>query len=600
MKNKTSLWAYGIACLLILIVAFAYPKWKYKGNVATLSWDVTGYYLYLPAAFLYNDLGQLQFKDQLFETYNPASSFYHAVPLENGNYIMKYPIGLAIQMFPSFVIGGVLAKVMGYPLDGFSYPFQLSISFGSLFVAFIGLWFCRKILLRYFDDQSTALGLLVLAFATNYLNYSAIDGAMTHNFLFTLYALLIWLTIRWYEKPTLKISTAVGAIIGLATITRPVELISVLIPLLWGLNGFSDLPQRLTFWQSHWQKIVAAMLTTIAVGTIQLVYWKWYSGDWLFYSYEDQGFDWKSPHLEAIFSYRKGWLTYTPVMIFAILGLPLLWWRQRSLFWVCSTYFVINLYLVISWSVWWYGGSFGQRALVQSYAMMSIPLTAFIAFIWQSKWWKYPLAAAFIFCAWLNLVQTYQSHADGGGMTPDMMTKAYYWRIFGKIGVPDTDRKLLDTDEDYIGRRADVKKVFRTSYEDYALSDNIRTQHAYTGEKAVFLNYDYKKSPIIEIPKDQLTGKWMRVSAYFFAPWKEWDMWQMPQLIVRYHKDKKVIKSKMIRLHRILPAGQYMEIAMDSVLPEDHFDHAEIEVYMVNSKTHLHVDDLRVETFNES
>ncbi len=599
MENKYSKLAFYIACFFILLVAFAYPKWNYEGNIATLTWDVTGYYLYLPAAFIYDDLDELKFKDDIMKKYNPASSFYHAVQLENGNYVMKYPIGLAIQMLPFFVIGIVLASVFGYPIDGFSYPFQLSISFGSLFVAFIGLWYCRKILLRYFDDRSTALSILVLAFATNYLNYSAIDGAMTHNYLFTIYALLIWLTIRWYDEPNLLKSIGIGVLIGLATITRPVELISAMIPLLWGLKGPGDIGARLQFWKKHLPKLMIAALCTILVGSIQLLYWKWASGDFFFYSYKDQGFDWKSPHIEAIFSYRKGWLTYTPVMIFAILGIPLLGWKQRSLFWVVGAYFTINLYIVICWSIWWYGGSFGQRALVQSYAMMSIPLAAFIAFISNRGIWKYAVGSIFVFFAGLNILQTYQSHADRGGMEPDMMTKAYYWRIFGKIGVPDTDRKLLDTDEDFPGERKNVKTVFQTSFEDYPEADNLRSHDAHHGSKAVFLNYDFQYAPPISVPASAIQSDWIRVKAYFYAPWKEWDMWKMPQLIVRFHKGDQIVKQRMIRLHRMLPIGEYTPLWTDLRVPKEAFDEVKVVVFIANSKTHLHVDELSVETFDE-
>lgn len=599
MKNNYSLFSFFAACMLILVVAFAYPKWSYKGNIATLSWDVTGYYLYLPAAFIYKDLDKLGFKDKMMEEYNPASSFYHAVPLENGNYVMKYPIGMAIQMFPSFVVGAGLAWVMGYPIDGFSYPFQLAVSFGSIFVAFIGFWYCRKILLRFFDDKSTAVSLFVIAFATNYLNYSAIDGAMAHNYLFTLYALLIWTTIKWYESPNFFRSICIGAIIGLATITRPVELISMMIPLLWGLKGIKETPSRLQFWLEHRSKILVAIISTIAVGSIQLFYWKWSSGDFLFYSYEDQGFDWKSPHPEVIFSYRKGWLTYTPVMIFAIFGIPLLWFKNRSLFWVTSCYFIINLYIVAAWSVWWYGGSFGQRALVQSYAMMSIPLTAMVAYAFQKKWLKYFVGAAFLFCAWLNLLQTYQSHAHHGGMTPDLMTKPYYWRIFGKIGVPDTDRKLLDTDEDYIGERKDVVEIFRTGFETDQLSDSVRAQDAYKGVNAVFLNYDFQMSPVIKIPAEKIKAEWIRVSAHFFSPWREWNMWKMPQLQVSFQYKDRHVKHRLIRLHRMLPIKEYTEIWMDLSVPDEPFDEVKILVFMADSKTLLHVDELHVETFNE-
>ena len=42
--------------------------------------------------------------------------------------------------------------------------------------------------------------LILLAAATNYLEYSAITGALTHNQLFFVYCLLLWFIIKFYDK----------------------------------------------------------------------------------------------------------------------------------------------------------------------------------------------------------------------------------------------------------------------------------------------------------------------------------------------------------------------------------------------------------------
>lgn len=590
-----------MACLLIIGVAFAYPKWKLSGSNATISWDVTGYYLYLPAAFIHQDLAKLGFKDEMMKKYRPAGSFYHAVQLENGNYVMKYPIGLAIQMFPSFLLGLLIAKIGAYPVDGFSYPFQLCITWGSIFVAFIGLWFSRKILLRYFDEKVTAVTILLLAFATNYLNYAAIDGAMAHNYLFTLYTLLIWTTIKWYESPTFKKSIVIGLIIGLATITRPVELISVLIPLLWGIGNWKDLTDRFNFWMQQLPKIGLAMLITILVGSIQMIYWKKYSGDFLFYSYEDQGFDWLRPHLkEVLISYRKGWFIYTPLMFGSIIGFAFLWLKNRALFWSTAIFFALNLYIVSAWSIWWYGGSLGQRALVQSYALLIFPLAAFVSFILNANHWIKNIGIGmFLICTWFNLVITYQSHATFGPLVPDRMTEAYYWRIFGRLSVPDTDRKLLDTDEDFAGRRFQVKEVFRTSFEEHPDSNLVQDQNSHAGKRAIHLRKEAPYAPEMYVDGGQIKSDWIRVEGYFYSPQKEWDMWKMPQFIVEFQKNGKIVKSRFIRISRMLEAQQHTNIHMDLKVPKEAFDRVKIGIWSAGSQKPLYIDDIRMETFNE-
>jgi hypothetical protein len=57
-----SLYAYLLCAALILGSALLYyPKWAQDGNEATLGWDVSGYYLYLPAAIIYKDMKGLAF-----------------------------------------------------------------------------------------------------------------------------------------------------------------------------------------------------------------------------------------------------------------------------------------------------------------------------------------------------------------------------------------------------------------------------------------------------------------------------------------------------------------------------------------------------------
>ncbi|HUM48342.1 MAG TPA: hypothetical protein PLD84_15530, partial [Chitinophagales bacterium] len=183
-NNRISLYAFFFVCLFLLVAAFFYPKWKIGETEATLSWDVMGYYLYLPSYF-YDDISKLHQLPHILETYRPVNGFGNAFQLPNGNYMMKYSLGMSLMYLPFFGIAHLWAQLGGFPADGFSYPYQVMISFGSILVAWIGLWFARKNLLRFFDDRITALVLLVLVLATNYFNYVSFGGPMTHNYLFT-------------------------------------------------------------------------------------------------------------------------------------------------------------------------------------------------------------------------------------------------------------------------------------------------------------------------------------------------------------------------------------------------------------------------------
>lgn len=598
MKNHWSFLSWCTCIAVIIGVAFAYPRWQKETVNATLSWDVMGYYLYLPAFFIYEDAKQLEFKDDIIKKYQPTVDFYQAYRDEDkGNYVMKYAIGQAVLYSPFFAIAHIHASVSEYPTDGFSYPYQFWISWGSMLVAFCGLWWSRLTLLRYFSDKATAISLLLIAAGTNYLNYTAIDHAMTHNYQFMLYALMIWATIRFYEKTTLSYAALIGVILGLACLTRPTELVMVLIPLLWGMKSFK---KRGAFLQKHWTKVLIAITITLAIGSLQLFYWHYATGDWIVYSYQDQGFSWLSPHFDkGILSYQKGWLTYTPLMLFSLIGFYFLYHKQQTIFWACFIFFIINIYIVLSWDVWWYGGSLGQRAMVQSYAILLFPLAAFVQKIYQSQWWKQLIISGlFVFCIWYNGILTYQAH--GGGLAADGMTRAYFWRLFGNLHITDADKKLLDTNEDYQGERQQVRQLFFENFDQQPDTlSSLSKKIAHSGDYSIVVWRDRKLSNKFVFPITNISEKWLRVSAMFYAPYKEWDTWKMCQFTVKFKKGEEVIKRRMVRVFRTYNQGKWDEVFIDIKVPKDDFDSISVHLNNAGSDKEVFMDDLRLEAFTE-
>ncbi|MEN9415585.1 MAG: hypothetical protein RLZ62_1889, partial [Bacteroidota bacterium] len=302
-----------------------FPKWKMQGTEATISWDVSGYYMYLPAAIIYHDMKDLAWWDGIAVKYNPGPGMGQAFKHPSGNYVMKYPMGQALQFLPWFLTAHALAEPLGYPADGFSRPYQMAVSWGGLIIAFLGLWFLRRILRQYFSEQVTAFTIISVAVGSNYLEYAGVTGAMTHNWLFTLNCMLIWLSIQFYQKPSWWRAAVIGLLTGWAVITRPTEIVSVLIPLLWRVSSLASVRARVQLLRVHAGKLVVAAAATGFMVFLQMAYWKFSAGEWIVYSYENQGFTWFPPHIESVlWSARAGWLVYSPMMILAVIGLFML------------------------------------------------------------------------------------------------------------------------------------------------------------------------------------------------------------------------------------------------------------------------------------
>ena len=204
---------YVILLGLLLLLGFTYyPKHTLGGGEATISWDVSGYYWYLPAAFIYHDLRGLSFSDSLRDAYGCSPDNQQITILPDGKKVLKYSSGMALQYLPFFLLAHTLAPHLGYPADGLSPPYQYAVFLGALVMMSIGLWYLQKVLLRYFQDKTVALLLICVTLGTNYLDYTTIDVGMTHAWLFAWYALLLYQCDTFYQSPHWKRAIGIGCI----------------------------------------------------------------------------------------------------------------------------------------------------------------------------------------------------------------------------------------------------------------------------------------------------------------------------------------------------------------------------------------------------
>ena len=150
------------------------------------------------------------------------------------------------------------------------------------------------------------------------MEYASITNGMNHTWLFTLLCVLILSTMRFYKTADWTSVIGIGASLGLAVLTRPTEIVWALIPLLWGITSIKD---RLAFLLKRWNKCAAAIMISGLIIFIQLAYWKYAAGEWIVYSYGDQGFNWLHPKIwRGLMGVNIGWWLYTPLMLLAMFG----------------------------------------------------------------------------------------------------------------------------------------------------------------------------------------------------------------------------------------------------------------------------------------
>ena len=397
--------------------------------------DVCGYYLYLPALFIYHDLDKLSFYPALDSEYNHSLGIQYSLYNINGNKLDKYPIGIALFELPFFLCAHAYSySTHQYKADGFSIPYQLAGIFSNILWIILGLFALRRFLKRYFSENIVVLTLICVTFGTNLYAYNSFIIGMSHPYSFFLFACLLLLTDEWYSKPPEWYnSILLGLILGLVFIVRPVNIIAAVIPLFWMVNSSPSLKERFRLFGKNYKHIMVALVAFISIAFIQFTYWKYITGHWLFYSYINEGFDFLHPHIiNGLFSYRKGWLVYTPMALIGLMGFYFLWKNNNKMAPVVILFFLVFIYIVFSWRTWWYGGSFGCRPLIESLAFLSLPLASIIEYFYQSrhkikKTAYFGLLTLIIF---LNIFQTYQYSM--GLIHYGDMTREYYWRVFMK------------------------------------------------------------------------------------------------------------------------------------------------------------------------
>ncbi len=547
-----------------------YPKYKLWASEATISWDVSGYYWYLPSLFVYKDLKNLNFSDSVRNQFGPSPDNQQITILPDGKKVLKYSSGMALQYMPFFLIAHNLAKPLGFEANGFSKPYQLSVHIGALIMMLFGLWFLRKILLEYFKDSTVAWVMFFLILGTNYLNYVSIDVGMSHAWLFSWYCMLMFLSNQFYKQPSLKLSIGIGLTIGILTLTRPTEIISIILPICWGLHSISWnlIKERFVFIFKHFKLYVVAILAMICVGCIQLMYWKYATGHWFVYSYGDQHFTWKHPHFyDYIFSYRCGWLLYTPLMIFPYVGFIFLF--KRKIQWLPIAIFsFIYLWIVCAWDIWWYGG----RAMIQGYAVLMFPLAALVEFVNRKKLailLFYPIAFV---CIYLNIWWVHGCHLGGYIYATDM-SEAYYKKIVGQFNIDERDRRFLDLEEDYLGDTRDCQLLYTHNFAQTNQDSNQVQQGLFIHEKQ---KLEYK------IPIDLLflqPKKWIRISSEIRCLKNNWDSGRMTVMGIRLFEKGILVKENRLLLDRLFYKTPEQEIYIDLQVPTSPFDQAEIYFY---------------------
>lgn len=430
-----------LSLLAILVVAIACTWNLFNEKLwvkhGVMVWDVACYYGYLPKAFNHK-ADSLTYEEKVFEGMYHSSKYVIA---PNGAKVLKTSMGMAFMYLPFYGCGYINHYINNAsPGSGMEIEYRRAMQFYGTFITLLGLLLLRSLLRRYFHEGVVAGAIMLLFFGTNLFYYTLYEGCMTHATNFMLVLLYITMLRKWLVKPALGNSIVMGLLLGLMSLIRPTNMAVVLFFVLLDITSIDGFKNRVLFLFKKWHLFIIMAVCIFVVWIPQFLYWKNVTGDYYFYSYLDERFFFDKPKiLYGLLGWRKGWLIYTPLAVFMMLGFFFLSRYAKEMLLMSIAYFVLFVYIIFSWWSWWYGGSYSCRPMVDIYGILALPLAAFLQFVFieKGKAVKTFIASILFLLVSLNLFQTYQYQA-GYIHSSNMSYAAYRYVFFKAEFVPDS------------------------------------------------------------------------------------------------------------------------------------------------------------------
>lgn len=412
IKGNTRIRKAPVFLLVISLLFGGFPLLLSKGTIQTILNDGLGYYIYLPAFIIYNDLYKLDFVSSMMWNYENTHEFYQATQLANGNFVFGYTSGLAMLQLPFFIAAHIFAKLFHLKADGFSTVYQYFAYVSGLFYGLFGLHNTVQILLTTNRKSIVFITIICLLLGTNLFYYMFVANGMGHVYSFFLISQCFVSFYFFLETKHWKHSFLLGLSAGLLFLIRPTNSI-VFLPLLFSFMpfSFSALKERLLFFNQKKYMMALSALIAAFPTLVQMCYWKTATGQYFFnpYAHLGLGFDFGNAHFHyGWFSVQRGLFFYSPILLLSVFGLLCYRKRVAVALPLIFAYFMLNSWVICSWKTYDYGGSYGSRPMVESFVVLVLPLANAITFLSNRKWTKTILYITIALAIGLNMLQTYK------------------------------------------------------------------------------------------------------------------------------------------------------------------------------------------------
>jgi hypothetical protein len=384
-----------------------------------------------------------------------------------------------------------------------------------LIIFLSGIGYTRKTLLLWFPDLTVTLTLLALAFGTNLFCMVSLDYQLQPVLLFSLFAMVVFLTATWHEqqKQTYAVSLALG--LGIIILLQPTGMFSLLIPVLWGVHDKTSWKSKILLVKNNYRHVLIFICCLVVLVLPPVLFWKISPGEISFLSFKLPGvfISFSSFLWNDLFSFDHGWLIYTPLMVFAFIGFYFFADKNRPIFYPVFLFCILDLFLESSWSKLGITPVFGQVAFIPIYALLVFPIASLIGFIQTGRIFsRVALSVVTAILILLNIFQTLQF--NNGIILHSGMTADNYGQVFGRTGVTEIEKlQMAGTEPDASLVLKDENRFTKITLASYNFEDTnvpyrykLESEFVKTGKWALAMGINFRFSPGFLIPSDLYSG----------------------------------------------------------------------------------------------
>ena len=490
----------------ILILFIAIQLYRGAGAKSIIDGDGAGYYAYLPSVFHHKttDFTAVFEFEKLHKSLSYVGHYYHR---HDSVLVNKYFLGTALAISPFYLTATFYSAIFQLPTDGYNILYQLAVAMAAAFYLAIGLLATLKLIRLFgFEKYIALIVIIVLFFGTNLFYYALLHPSHSHVYSFAAISVFLLYTRRFFLYLKIQNLFLAAVSLGFVCLIRPTNFLIVgALPFIAGSSerfkeGFYLLKEKWWYW-------LLAIMIVIMVLCIQFIFNLVQTGSLFVWSYKNEGFDFLHPHFfDFLFGFKKGFFIYTPVMLAIVPALIMMYRKLRFSFYTMLTFLILSVFFLSSWWNWFYGDSFGMRAMIDFYPLIAVLLAFTIdRFLkWKPGFLLFIITSlAFIS---FNLFQTYQYNK--GILHHDSMNFAKYSYVFLKSSADYEDVLGSDIEPLYVEPVPMGGFTFICDMEnpstDFTENGIIESDNAFSGKKVTFLNEKSEYSPTLVLGSDRL------------------------------------------------------------------------------------------------